>query len=342
MKAFPSDHGSRFTDHAVSFLPAVTLGCALIFAASGAACAQSGAAIYPNKPVRLVVPFTPGGSSDIVARLIGQKLTELWGQQFVIDNRPGAGGAIGAETVARAAPDGYTIIFANPGPALHNVVLRKKPTYRLDDFAPIAYVGYTPNIIVANTKAAFSNLKELVAYARANPGKINWASPGTGSNPHIALEILKAAAGIDVVHVPYKGAPQALTDVAAGQVDVQYTSIASAEPFIKAGRLKVLGVSGAKRQAVIPYVATFAEQGVQGADSMLWFGFLTAATTPRARIAKLNGGVNRVLQTPDLHSRLEQLGVEIEGGTPEKFGALIKSEAERLRRLVKAGALQIE
>ena len=310
--------------------------------ALGLICATAGAQPYPSKPVRLVVPFTPGGSSDIVARLVGQKLTELWGQQFVIDNRPGAGGALGAETVARAAPDGYTIIFANPGPALHNVVLRKKPSYRLDDFAPIAYVGYTPNIIVANPKLPFSNLKELVAYARANPGKINWASPGTGSNPHIALEILKAAAGIDVVHVPYKGAAQAMTDMAAGQVDAQYASIASSEPFIKAGRLKVLGVSGAKRQAVIPYVATFTEQGVQGADSMLWFGFLTAAKTPRARIAKLNGGVNKALQMPDLRGRLEQLGVEIEGGAPEKFGALIKSEAERLRQLVKAGALRIE
>jgi tripartite-type tricarboxylate transporter receptor subunit TctC len=304
--------------------------------------ASASAQPYPNKPVRLVVPFTPGGSSDIVARLIGQKLTELWGQQFVIDNRPGAGGAVGAEAVARAAPDGYTIIFANPGPALYNVVLRKKPSYTLDDFAPIAYVGYTPNLIVANPKVPYSNLKELVAYARANPGKINWASPGTGSNPHIALEMLKAAAGIDVVHVPYKGAAQALTDMAAGQVDAQYASIASSEPFIKAGRLKVLGVSGAKRQAVIPYVATFAEQGVQGADSMLWFGFLTAAKTPRTRIAKLNGGVNRALQMPDVRGRFEHLGVEIEGGTPEKFGVFIRSEAERLRPLVKAGALQIE
>jgi tripartite-type tricarboxylate transporter receptor subunit TctC len=315
---------------------------ALILAASGGAWAQGGAANYPNKPVRLVVPFAPGGSSDIVARLIGQKLTEFWGQQFVIDNRPGAGGALGAETVAKAAPDGYTIIFANPGPAVHNVVLRKNPPYRLDDFAPIAYVGYTPNIIVANPKAPFSNLKELVAYAKANPGKINWASPGTGSNPHIALEILKAAAGIEVVHVPYKGAAQAMTDMAAGQVDAQYASIASSEPFIKTGRLKVLGVSGAKRQAVIPYVATFAEQEVQGADSMLWFGFLTAAKTPRVRIDKLNNGVNRALQMPDLRSRLEQLGVEIVGGTPEAFGALIRSEAERLRRLVKGGALQID
>jgi tripartite-type tricarboxylate transporter receptor subunit TctC len=305
-------------------------------------CANAGAQPYPNKPVRLVVPFTPGGSTDIVARLITQKLHEFWGQQFVIDNRPGAGGAIGAETVARAAPDGYTIMLTNPGPGLHNVVLRKKPTYAFDDFAPIAYVGYTPNIIVANPRLPAGNLKELIAYARANPGKINWASPGTGSNPHIALELLKLATGIDVVHVPFKGAAQAFTDLVAGQVDAQYSSFISTEAHVKSGRLKVLGVSGTKRLTALPEVMTFTEQGVNGAEPTLWMGFVTAAKTPRALIAKLNGGVNRALQLPDVRSRLEQLGVEIEGGPPEKFGAFIQSEAKRLRPLLMAGTLQIE
>lgn len=297
---------------------------------------------YPDRPVRLVVPFAPGGSSDIVARLVGQKLSEFWGQPFVIDNRPGAGGALGAEATARAVPDGYTLIFANPGPALHNVLLRKKPLYTFSDFAPIAYVGYTSNLIVASPKLPANDLKELVAYARSNPGKINWASPGTNSNPHIALEVLKTATGIDVVHVPYKGAAQALTDVAAGQAHAQYASIASAEPFVKAGRLKILGVSGAKRQPALPNVATFTEQGIQGVDSTLWFGFLTAAGTPRSRIEKLNRGVNQALKSPDVSSRLEQLGVEIEGGPPEKFSAVISSEAERLRPLIRSGALQVE
>lgn len=310
--------------------------------AQSAAWAQSAAANYPHKPVRLVVPFAPGGSSDIVGRLIGQKLAEFWGQQFVIDNRPGAGGAVGAEAVARAAPDGYTLIFANPGPALHNVLLRKKPSYTLSDFAPIVYVGYTPNLIVANLTLPASDLKELVAYAKANPGKVNWASPGTGSNPHIALEMLKAATGIDVVHVPYKGAVQALTDVAAGQVHAQYASILSVEPFVKSGRLKVLGISGTKRQPSLPNVPTFTEQGVKGADSTLWFGFLTAARTPRPVIEKLNVGVNKTLQMPDVRDRLEQLGVVIEGGAPEKFGAFIRSEADNLAGLIRTGALQIE
>ena len=304
--------------------------------------AQSPVAAYPDKPLRLVVPFTPGGSSDIVGRLIGSKLVEFWGQQFVIDNRPGAGGALGAETVARSAPDGYTILFANPGPALHNVVLRRKPTYALADFAPVIYIGYSPNIIVANPRFPPASAKELVAYARANPGKVNWASPGTGSNPHVAIEMLKAATGIDVVHVPYKGAAQAMTDVVAGQVDAQYASLASAEGFVKSGRLKVLGVSGPKRLTALPGVPTFAEQGMKVADSMLWFGLLVAAKTPRALIDKLNGGVNRALQQPDVRARLEQLGVQIEGGAPERFSALIRSEAERLAPLAKSGAIRIE
>lgn len=292
--------------------------------------------------MRLVVPFTPGGSTDIVARLITQKLHEYWGQQFVIDNRPGAGGAIGAELVARAAPDGYTIMLTNPGPALLNVVLRKKPTYAIADFAPIAYVGFTPNIIVANPRVPAGNLKELIAYARANPGRINWASPGTGSNPHVALELLKLSTGIDVVHVPFKGAVQAFTDLVAGQVDAQYTSYISSEAHVKAGRLKVLGVSGTKRLASLPEIPTFREQGVTGADSTLWLGFVTAAKSPRAVIARLNDGVNRALQTPDVRGRLESLGLEIEGGTPEKFGALIESEVQRLAPLVRARTLQIE
>ena len=292
--------------------------------------------------MRLVVPFTPGGSTDIVARLIAQKLTEFWGQQFVVDNRPGAGGAIGAETAARATPDGYTILLTNPGPALLNVLLRRKPTYALADFAPIAYVGYTPNIIVANPRVPAGNLKELIAYARANPGRINWASPGTGSNPHVALEMLKLSTGIDVVHVPFKGAVQAFTDLVAGQVDAQYTSYISSEAHVRAGRLKVLGVSGTKRLAVLPDASTFREQGVAGADSTLWIGFVTAARTPRALIEQLNGGVNRALQSPDVRGRLENLGLEIEGGTPEKFGALIASEAERLKPLVMARTIQID
>jgi tripartite-type tricarboxylate transporter receptor subunit TctC len=299
-------------------------------------------AAYPSKPVRLVVPFPPGGSSDIVARIVSRQLSETSGQQFVIDNRPGAGGTIGAETVARAAPDGYTIMLTNPGPSVHNVVLRKKPTYGLSDFAPIVYVGYAPIILVAHPKVPARTTADLVSYARANPGKINWASPGNGSNPHIALELLKAATRIDVVHIPYKGAGPALTEVVAGQVDVLYASLISADGHIKAGRLKVLGVGGAKRQAALPDVPTFTEQGIKVADANLWIGLVTATKVPRAIVEKLNAAVNKSLQQSDVRQRFEQLGVEIEGGTPEKFGRFMKQEMDTVSALVKSGALQVE
>lgn len=312
---------------------------ALAAAAIAPACHAADAAGYPAKPVRMVVPFTPGGSNDIVARLIAIKMTEGWGQQVVIDNRPGAGGALGAEMVARAAPDGYSLILTNPGPSIHNILLRKKPLYGFDDFAPVIYVGYAPAIIIVNPKLPVNNIREFVAYAKANPGKITWGSPGTGSNPYIGMEMFKAAARIDVTHVPYKGTGPALTDLVAGQIDALQSSVASTEAYLKSGRIKVLAVAAAKRQTQIPDVPTLAEQGINGADIVIWYGILTAAQTPRAVIDKLNREVNRILRLPDVRARFDAMGAEIEGGTPEKFGAFIKSEAEALRRLIKTGAV---
>ena len=328
----------------ITFRNVARLACMgmMVIAQVGAWAAQDEAANYPRKPVRLIVPFAPGGSSDFVGRLIGQKLSEMWGQQFVLDNRPGAGGAIGAELVARATPDGYTILVTNQGPGLFNVVLRRKPPYTFDDFASIIYVGYAVNTIIANPKFPPNNAKELIAYAKAHPGKINWSSAGLNSNPHVALEMFKAATGIDVLHVPYKGQGPALTDLVAGQVDVTYASLLSAENYFKSGRVKILGVSGPSRQAVIPNIPTFTEQGVPAADSILWFGLQTTAGTPRAVIKKLNAGVNKALQMPDVRKRFEQLGVLIEGGAPEKFDAVIRSDAKRMAPLIKSGALRVE
>ena len=309
--------------------------------AHGAA-AWAAAAGYPARPVRLVVPFAPGGSSDVVGRLTAQKLGELWGQTFVIDNRGGAGGAVGAETAARAAPDGYTILFANQGPLVHNVLLRKSPSYTEKDFAPVIHVGHTNNIIVAHPKFPPNSVRELVAYAKAHPGRISWASTGTNSNPHIALEALKMAAGVDIVHIPYKGAGPALIDLVGGQVQAQYASFASSEPHLRAGRIKVLGASGAKRHPSLPDVPTLTEQGLQGADSILWFGYVAPARTPRALVDRLNAGFNEVLRAPDIRARLGQLGIEIEVGAPEKFSAMIRKEAALLAPLIKAGALKVE
>jgi tripartite-type tricarboxylate transporter receptor subunit TctC len=324
----------RFIVHAIA------VGCLL--AAAPATRAQDAAAGYPSKPVRLVVPFAPAASTDIIARLLGGKLAEALGQQFITDNRPGAGGGVGAETVARAAPDGYTLMITNPGPSLNNILLRKKPTYGFADFAPVFYIGSTPLIAVANPKFPANDVKELIAYARANPGKVTWGSSGTGSNPHAGLEALKAVTGVNITHVPYKGTAPALTDVVGGQIDGLYTTTVSAETFIRSGRAKVLGIAGAKRQALAPNVATLAEQGIHGADNLLWIGIVATAKTPRPIIEKLNRELNRILQMPDVKQRFEQLGLDAEGGTPEHFGKFIQGQADAMRKLIKAGVLPVE
>jgi len=303
---------------------------------------QDVAASYPSRPVRWVVPFTPGASNDIIARLIGQKLTEAWGQQFVVDNRAGAGGLVGAETVARASPDGYTLLLANPGPNVNSVLLRKQPPYKVSDFDPVVWIGYAPLIILANPKFQPNSAKELVDYARANPGMVSWGSSGVGSSLHIGLAVFQVATGVNVVHVPYKGAAPALTDLVAGQTQIMHTTSVTADAQIKAGRVKILGIAATKRQSVLPNVATLDEQGIKGAEAIVWFGMAAPAKTPRPIIEKLNREVNKALQMPDVRQRLDQLGLEVEGGTAGKFEAFIKSEAARLTQLIKAGAVQVE
>jgi tripartite-type tricarboxylate transporter receptor subunit TctC len=302
--------------------------------AAAPAWGQDAAASYPSRPVRWVVPFPPGASNDIIGRLIGQKLTEALGQQFVVDNRAGAGGLLGAETVARASPDGYTLLLANPGPNVNSVLLRKQPPYRIGDFAAVAWIGYSPLLILANTKFPPNSAKELVEYAKANPGKSSWGSSG--------LAVFQMATGINVVHVPYKGTAQALTDLIGGNIQLMHTTVVSADTQIKSGRVKVLGVAATKRQSVLPNVATLEEQGIKGAEAIVWFGMAAPAKTPRPIIDKLNREVNKALQLPEVRQRLDQLGLEVEGGTAGKFDAFIKSEAARLTRLIKAGALQVE
>jgi tripartite-type tricarboxylate transporter receptor subunit TctC len=315
------------------------LAAALVLSLSGAAIpdaiAQNAAAAYPARPVRWIVPFPPGASNDITARLFAQKMSESMGQQFVIDNRPGAGGSIGAQLAAEAAPDGYTLLHANPGPSVNNVVMRRKSPYQMSDFAPVMFIGYTPLLILANPKFVANNGRELAAYAKANPGKLTWASSGNGSSLHIGLALFGAATGLDIVHVPYKGTAPALTDVMSGRVDVMHTTVVSADAQIKAGRVKVLALAAPKRQAVLPNVPTLAEEGIKNAEATVWFGVQVAAKTPRAIISKLNTEMNRVLQLPDVQARLDQLGLIKMGGTPEEFGAFIKNEADKLAMLIK-------
>ncbi len=298
------------------------------------ALAQGPAAAYPSKPVRWVVPFTPGASNDITARLFAQKMSEATGQQFIIDNRPGAGGSIGAQLAAEAAPDGHTLLHANPGPSVNNVIMRRKSPYQINDFAPVFFMGYTPLLILASPKFAANNSRELVSYAKANPGKLTWASSGNGSSLHIGLALFGAATGLDFVHVPYKGTVPAITDVMSGRVDVMHTSMVSAEAQIKAGRVKVLAVAAPKRQALLPNVPTLLEEGIKNAEATVWFGVQVQAKTPRPIINKLNSQMNQIMTMPDVQARLDQLGLVKVGGTPEEFGAFIKTEADKLSMLI--------
>ena len=303
--------------------------------------ADVAATTYPNKPVRWVVPIAPGGSNDMIARLLAQKLTESVGQQFVVDNRPGASGSIGAETVAKATPDGYTLLFGNNGPLIYNVVLRKSSPYQFSDFEPVIHVGYVSLIIVAHPKVSARDTKELVALAKASSEPIVWGSVGYGSTLHIGLALLQAATGIQVVHVPYKGAAFALTDLIGGRINVMHTTAIAGEAHIKAGRIKVLGIAGPQREQMLPQVATLTEQGIRNADLLVWYGVVAPAKTAASNIGKLNHEINKVLQIPEVKERLNAAGVVIVGGPPVELTRAMKSEAERLATLIKDGRLTL-
>jgi tripartite-type tricarboxylate transporter receptor subunit TctC len=316
--------------------------CCAIAGVAWAQAAAGAAADYPNKAVRWVVPFTPGASNDIIARLIAAKLGDAWGQQFIIDNRAGAGGLVGADTVAKAAPDGYTLLLSNPGPNVNSPLLTKRSPYKVDDFAPIIFFGYAPLLILANPSFPPKNPRELLAYLKANPGKVNWGSSGNGSSLHIGLALFQASTGVIVTHVPYKGSGPAITDVIGGQIQLMHTTTVSAETQIKSGRVRVIGVASAKRIALLPDVPTLAESGIKDAEAIVWFGMSAPAKTPRPIIDKLNAESNRILGMPDVKKRLDELGLEVQGGTPEQFSAFIKKETERLNKLIKMGALTPE
>jgi tripartite-type tricarboxylate transporter receptor subunit TctC len=317
---------------------ALATGCLL----AAAAFAQNVAANYPNKPVRFVVPFTPGASNDIVARLVAAKLGEAWNQQFIIDNRGGAGGLVGADTVAKAVPDGYTLLLSNPGPSVNSPLLAKNAPYKVDDFVPVVFFGYAPLMIFTNPALPIRNPKEMMDYLKANAGKVNWGSSGTGSSLHIGLALFQAATGVKVTHIPYKGSAPALVDLVGGQIQFMHTTTVSAEAQIRGGRVRVIAVAANKRVSLLPEVPTLAESGIKDAEAIVWFGMAAPAKTPRALIDKLNRESNRVLGLPDVKKRFDELGLEVQGGTPEEFQKFIRNEVERLNRLIQMGALTRE
>jgi tripartite-type tricarboxylate transporter receptor subunit TctC len=281
---------------------------------------------YPSKTVRIVVPYTPGGGVDIMARLFAAKLTERLGQQFIVENRPGGGTIIGTEAVARAAPDGYTLLFANPALTATPALADKVPYDTAKSFASIGMVGSSFNVLVVHPSLPVRTVKELVSLAKARPGELNYASAGTGSAIHLAMELFQNASGIDVVHIAYKGASPAITDVLGGQVPLMFATTPPAVEHMRTGKLRALGVSSARRLAVLPAVPTIAESGYPGFEVNNWYAVVAPAQTPRPIINKLNGELLAIVRLPDAKERIAALGNEIETSTPEQFDAQLRKE----------------
>ena len=296
---------------------------------------------YPTKPVRFVITFPAGGPTDVVVRLVGERLTQAWGQPMIIDNRGGAGGIVGTEIVAHAAPDGYTFLVGTAGGMTINPALQSKLSYDpFRDFVPVAMLVQNPQILVAHPGVPAKNVKELVAWAKANPGKINFASAGTGTATHLGLELFKLTTGIDAVHVPYKGGAPATTDLIAGQVQLLFVSIPSVLPHVKGGRLRALAVSTPKRSASAPDVPTVAEQGYPGFDYSNWNALFAPAKTPAPIVKKVNASVVNALRQPDVAQRLSSQGADPAPGTPEELGRYMKADAEKWRKVIKAAGIK--
>ncbi len=307
------------------------------------ACAVAGAQGYPAKPVRFVIPYPPGGASDVTARIIGAKMSEAWGQQVLIENRPGANGIIALEYVAKSAPDGYTLLMANVGPnAINPVVYAKLPYDAIRDFAPVTLTTKVPQVIVANAYLPVKNIRELIALAKARPDDIVFASGGNGSSNHLAFELFKSMAGVKMLHVPHKGDAQAMTDAISGYVQLTMPTVIAAAPQIKTGRLRALGVGTAKRVATLPDVPTLAEAGVRGYESESWGGVMSRAGTPQATIDRLHAEITRILRLPDVRERLEALGGEIVGSTPAEFSAYLKAEIAKWDKVARAANIRLD
>ncbi|HZO44374.1 MAG TPA: tripartite tricarboxylate transporter substrate binding protein [Xanthobacteraceae bacterium] len=318
---------------------AVLLGLTVLLAPVTDAAAQA----YPTKPVSLVIAFPPGGPSDVLSRIVGKKLEQILGQPFIMDNRPGAGGNIAAEAAALAPADGHTLLMGNNSILATNAALYKKINFDPErDFAPISLVGSQANILVVNPTVPAKTMDELIALLRANPGKFNYASSGHGAAAHLAAELFKAEAKVDIVHVPYKGAAPALTDVIAGHVQLMFATAASVVPHIQSGKVRALAVTPLKRTAVFPELATIDELGLKGFDATTWHGLVAPAKTPREIVLRLHKATVEALNDPAVRKSLVDLGVDIVGDTPEEFAAYIKAEIPKWTAIVKASGAKLD
>jgi tripartite-type tricarboxylate transporter receptor subunit TctC len=304
----------------------------------GAAQAQS----YPTRTIRMLVGFTPGGTTDVVARIFAQKMSEQMKQSVVVDNRPGAGANIAAELAAKAPPDGYTIVMVNPGLAISATLYAKLGYSALRDLAPIARVADSSHLLIVHPSVPARSVKELIAFARARSGQLNYSSSGIGNADHFAGELFKSMARIEVVHVPHKGGAQAAQDAVTGQVSMYFSGILVGLPLAKAGKVRSLAVATARRSPLAPDIPTISEAGLPGYEMTLWNALFAPAGTPREIISRLNGEVLKSLQAPDMQERLAAVGASPGGGTPEEFGAYFRNEVEKFGKIVRATGMKLE
>jgi len=317
---------------------------ALLLSLGGVGCANAQAQAYPSKPIRIVVPYGAGGGIDVISRQVGERLSQRLGQPVLIDNRPGGGTLIGAEQVAKSAPDGYTLMVTTDATMTINPHLYAKLPYDpVKDFAPITQLVFLNQLLLQNPAVPANNLKELIAYAKAHPGKLNYGSYGSGSQPHLAMEILKSQAGLYIVHVPYRGLTQTVPATIAGDVQLTFSGAASSQVFIKSGRLKALAVGGKSRLALLPDVQTFTELGFSEVPANAWFGLFAPAATPRDIVVKLHAEVVRILRDPEfVQKELIAKGYELIASTPEEFTAFLAADSERNARAVKISGAKVE
>jgi tripartite-type tricarboxylate transporter receptor subunit TctC len=298
---------------------------------------------YPNHTIRLVVPFPAGGTTDILARDVAKKLTDTLGQTVVVDNRPGAGGNIGADIVAKSAPDGYTLLMGTVGThAINPSLYAKMPYDHVKDFVPVVLVAGVPNVLEVNPSLPINSVADLIKLAKAKPGTINFASSGSGTSIHLSGELFKTMAGVDMTHVPYKGSAPALTDLMGGQVQIMFDNLPSSLALIKAGKLRAIAVTSLKRAPVLPDVPTIAESGIPGFEASSWFGVLAPAGTPAPIVARINAEVNKWLQSPEGKDQLLAQGAEAAGGSPEQFVAHIRAETDKWAKVVKASGAKVD
>jgi tripartite-type tricarboxylate transporter receptor subunit TctC len=316
------------------FLACLVLACA--------SCVASAQGTWPQRPVKMIVPFPAGGPTDVMTRVLSEKLTHAIGQPVVVENKPGAGGTIGADFVAKSAPDGYTLVMATGSTHSVGPYLGKVPYDPVKDFAPVVYVGYATNILLVSPAIGVSNVRELIALAKKNPGQLNYSTSGIGSVAHLTSEMFAAQAGIKLTHVPYKGTQQSIPDLASGQVALLFDNVVTAKPHVDSKRLKGIAISSLQRSSIVPDIPTIDESGLPGFDSWNWFGIFAPAGTPRAVVERLNAEMNRILADAAVRERFRGLGFEVTGGTPAEFMAVMQSESQRWSKVIREANVKAE